>query len=93
MLVNDAIVLIGLVQAGPVILSSRDIGDNYYDAPPPVILERTAWLGRFIEAGKPDQKVRESRLVATHVTFALQKEPGGVGGVVRRAALRDPLGG
>ena len=29
-----AVALIGLLQVGPVILSSGDIGDNYYDAPP-----------------------------------------------------------
>ena len=43
-----AVALIGLLQVGPVILSSRDIGDNYYDAPPPVVREQTTWLGLFI---------------------------------------------
>lgn len=71
-----AVMLIGLLQAGPVILSSGDIGDNYYDAPPAVILERTAWLGLFIEEGKPGEKTRPSHLAVTRVTFALRKEPG-----------------
>jgi hypothetical protein len=70
------VALIGLFQAGPVILSSGDIGDNYYDAPPAVILERTVWLGLFIEEGKPDQKTRPSHLAVTRVSFALRKEPG-----------------
>ena len=71
-----AVMLIGLLQAGPVILSGDDIGDNYYDAPPTVILERTTWLGLFIEEGKPDRKTRKSHLAVTRVSFALQKEPG-----------------
>jgi hypothetical protein len=43
--------LIGLPQVGPVILSSGDIGDNHYDAPPPVVREQTTWLGLFIKEG------------------------------------------
>src|SRR5918996_5313001 len=76
MLMILAVVFIGLLQAGPVILSSGDIGDNYYDAPPAVILERTTWLGLFIEEGTRDQKTRESQLAVTRVSFALRKEPG-----------------
>jgi hypothetical protein len=68
--------LIGLLQVGPVILSSDDIGDNYYDAPPAVIREQTAWLGLFIKDGKSDQKARESRLEVTRVRFVPRKEPG-----------------
>jgi hypothetical protein len=70
------VVLVGLLQAGPVILSRGDIGDNSYDAPPAVILERTTWLGLFIEEGKPDQQTRESHLAVTRVSFVLRKEPG-----------------
>jgi hypothetical protein len=46
--------LLGLLQVGPVILSSGDIGDNYYDAPPAVIREQTTWLGLFIKEGTSD---------------------------------------
>ena len=35
-----AVALIGLLQVGPVILSSGAIGDNYYDAPRPWSLSR-----------------------------------------------------
>jgi hypothetical protein len=70
------VALVGLLQAGPVILSSDDIGDNYYDAPPAVILDRTTWLGLFIKEGKSDQKTHESHLAVTSVSFALRKEPG-----------------
>jgi hypothetical protein len=70
------VALVGLLQAGPVILSSDDIGDNYYDAPPAEILERATWLGLFIKEGKSDQKGRESHLAITSVSFALRREPG-----------------
>ena len=43
-----AVALIGLLQVGPVILSSGAIGDNYYDAPPAMVREQTTWLGLFI---------------------------------------------
>jgi hypothetical protein len=68
--------LIGLPQVGPVILSSGDIGDNHYDAPPPVVREQTTWLGLFIKEGTSDQKTRESHLEATRVRFVPRKEPG-----------------
>jgi hypothetical protein len=68
--------LIGLPQVGPVILSSGDIGDNYYDAPPAVVREQTTWLGLFIKEGTSDQKTRESHLAVTSVSFAPRKEPG-----------------
>jgi hypothetical protein len=71
-----AVALIGLLQVGPVILSSGDIGDNYYDTPPAVILERTTWLGLFIEKGKPDEKTRGWHLAVTRVSFTQRKEPG-----------------
>ena len=71
-----AVALVGLLQAGPVILSSDDIGDNYYDGPPAVILARATWLGLFIKEGMSDQKTRESHLAVTSVSFALGKEPG-----------------
>ncbi len=61
------VALVGLLQAGPVILSSDDIGDNYYDAPPAVIPDRTTWLGLFIKEGKSDQKTHESHLAVTSV--------------------------
>jgi hypothetical protein len=70
------VALVGLLQAGPVILSSDDIGDNYYDAPPAVILARTTWLGLFIKEGKSDKKTHESYLAVTSVSFALRKELG-----------------
>jgi hypothetical protein len=63
------------LQAAPVILSSDDIGDNYYDARPAEIRERASWLGLFIE-GKPDQVARKSRLAVTRVSFVRKKEPG-----------------
>jgi len=71
-----AVALVGLLQAGPVILSSDDIGDSYYDAPPAVIRERATWLGLFTEQGTSDGKTRESHLAVTTVSFVLQKEPG-----------------
>lgn len=70
------VALVGLLQAGPVILSSDDIGDNYYDAPPTVILDRATWLGLFIKEGKSDQKTPESHLAVTNVSFARRQEPG-----------------
>jgi len=70
------VAVVGLFQSGPVILTSGDIGDNYYDAPPAVILERTTWLGLFAKEGKSDQKTRESHLAVTRVSFALRREPG-----------------
>jgi hypothetical protein len=70
------VALVGLLQGGPVILSSDDIGNNYYDAPPAVIRERATWLGLFIKQGRSDQQTRESHLAVTTVSFALQKEPG-----------------
>jgi hypothetical protein len=69
------VVFIGLFQAGPVILSDGDIGDNY-DAPPAAILERTTWLGLFIDEGKPGQNTRESHLAVTRVEFVRRPEPG-----------------
>jgi hypothetical protein len=53
-----AVALIGLLQVGPVILSSGDIGDNYYDAPQAVVREQTTWLGLFIKEGTSDQARR-----------------------------------
>jgi hypothetical protein len=70
------VALIGLLQVGPVILSSGDIGDNYYDAPPVVVREQTTWLGLFIKEGKSDQKTRESHLEVTRVRFVPRKESG-----------------
>jgi hypothetical protein len=71
-----AVALVGLLQAGPVILSSDDIGNNYYDAPPAVLREQTTWLGLFIREAKSDQRTRESRLEVTRVSFAPRKESG-----------------
>ena len=71
-----AAALIGLLQVGPVILSSGDIGDNYYDAPPPVVREQTTWLGLFIKGGTSDQQTRESHLEVTRVRFVPRKESG-----------------
>jgi hypothetical protein len=70
-----AATLIGLLHAGPVILTGSDIGDNYYDAPPAAILEPTAWLGLFIDEGRSDGP-RKSQLAAASVGFALREEPG-----------------
>ena len=64
------------VPAGPVLRSSGDIGDNYYDAPPAEIRERVHWLGLFIESGTPDQETRTSRLAVTRVSFVRRQEPG-----------------
>ena len=58
------------------ILSSDDIGNNYYGAPPAVIRERATWLGLFITQPRSDQQTCESQLAVTTVSFALQKEPG-----------------
>jgi hypothetical protein len=71
-----AMALIGLLQVGPVILSSGDIGDNDYDAPPPVVGEQTTWLGLFIKQGTSGQKTRESHLEVTRVRFVPRKESG-----------------
>jgi len=71
-----AVALTGLLQVGPVILSSGDIGDNYYDAPPPVVSEQTTWLGLFIKKGTSDQETRESHLEVTRVRFVPRKESG-----------------
>ena len=70
------VALVGLLQAGPMILAPADIGDNYYDAPPAAILEQATWLGLFIEGEKSDQMTRESHLAVTSVSFALRQEPG-----------------
>lgn len=70
-----AVALVALLQVGPVILSSADIGDNYYDAPPAEVREQSTWLGLFIKEGKADQK-RESRLEVTRVEFVPRNEAG-----------------
>jgi hypothetical protein len=70
-----AVALVALLQVGPVILSSADIGDNYYDAPPAEVREQSTWLGLFIKEGTADQK-RESRLEVTRVRFVPRNEAG-----------------
>jgi hypothetical protein len=72
-----AMALIGLLQVGPVILSSGDIGDNY-EAPPPAVREETTWLGLFIKPGTYDQKTRESHLAVTRVRLMPRNESGTV---------------
>ena len=70
------VVLIGLLQAGPAILSSGDIGDNYYDGPPAMLGEQSTWLGLFIKEAGSNQKTRESRLEVTRVSFVSREESG-----------------
>ncbi len=71
-----AVVLVGLLRAGPAILSSADIGDNYYDGPPTMRGEQNTWLGLFVREATPDRKTRESRLEVTHVSFVPREESG-----------------
>jgi len=66
------VVLVWLLQAGPAILSTGDIGDNYYDRPPAMLGEQRTWLGLFIA----DPKTRGSRLEATRVSFVPREEAG-----------------
>jgi hypothetical protein len=74
-LLVGTVTLVGLLQAAPVILSSDDIGNNYYDAPPVQITARATWLGLFINKETSEQRV-ESRLAVTRVSFASQKDSG-----------------
>ena len=71
-----AVVLAGLLQAGPAILCSDDIGDNYDDGPPAMLGEQRTWLGLFIKEAKSDQKTSESRLEVTRVSFVPREESG-----------------
>ena len=72
----SAIALAGLLQTGPAILSSNDIGDDYYDAAPADLLGRNTWLGLFITGTESGDKARESRLEVTQVSFVPRKESG-----------------
>jgi hypothetical protein len=71
-----ALALVGLLQAGPVILSSDDIGDNYYDAPPAVLSGGAATtLSQFIDLGG-EKREAEFRLGRRPYRIRLQsKEP------------------
>jgi hypothetical protein len=72
----SAVALAGLLQAGPAILSSDDIGDNYYAAAPADLLGRKTWLGLFIGGTESSEKGRESRLQVAQVSFVARKESG-----------------
>ena len=68
------VALVGLFQAGPVILTSDDIGDNYYDAPPTAILEPATWLGCSRRRGsltnRHASRISRSRGSASHTKGA-----------------------
>ncbi|HXW06903.1 MAG TPA: hypothetical protein VD833_16850 [Vicinamibacterales bacterium] len=71
-----SLAFVAVLQAGPVILSSDDIGDNYYDAVPAELRQQITWLGLFIKEPKADENTAESRLEAAQVGFAPHKAAG-----------------
>jgi hypothetical protein len=74
----SAVALAGLLQAGPAILSSDDIGDNYSDTPPADLRARPTWLGLFITDTGADEKGRASRLEATQVGYVPRTTSSGI---------------
>ena len=74
----STVTLAALLQAGPAILSSDDIGDEYSNAPPADLRARPNWLGLFITDTGSDAKSRASRLEATQVSFVPQTTSGGI---------------
>lgn len=71
-----AAVMVGLVQAEPIILSSDDIGDNYHDAAPAELLGRKMWLGLFITDTASQGKRPESHLKVARVRVVPRSESG-----------------
>ena len=70
--------LAALLQAGPAILSSDDIGDNYSDAPPADLRARPTWLGLFITDTGSGERGRASRLETTQVSFVPRTTSSGI---------------
>ena len=71
----SAVALAALLQAGPAILSSDDIGDAYPDTPPADLRARQTWLGLFItDSGSG----HASRVETTQVSFVPRPTSSGI---------------
>ena len=73
----SAVALAALSQAGPVILSSDDIGETYADSPAG-LRARPTWLGLFITDSGSGEKGHASRLEATQVSFVPRTTSSGI---------------
>ena len=73
----SAVALAALSQAGPVILSSDDIGETYADSPAG-LRARPTWLGLFIADSGSDEKGHASRLEVTQVSFVPRTTSSGI---------------